>query len=49
MERIIGDMVDSMGGVFAQTILPWAWEHKFWLAAFIPLLVIIAIAKWMWD
>jgi hypothetical protein len=49
MERVINNILGSMGGFLTQTVLPWAWENKFWLAAFIPLIVIIAIAKWMWD
>ena len=46
---IVGDIVDWTGSFLVHTLAPWAWEHKIWIAAALPLIVIIAVVKWMWD
>ena len=46
---IISTVVDWTGNFLVHTLAPLAWENKFWIAAALPVIVIIAIAKWMWD
>jgi hypothetical protein len=47
IDNIFSDIVGSLSTFVLQTLLPWAWEHKMWLAALIPFAVVIAIAKWI--
>jgi hypothetical protein len=49
ISRIVTDLLNQVAGLFLNTLLPWAWDNKFWVATLIPLIVVIAIAKWMWD
>jgi len=49
VEGIISNALGDMMHFIVNGMLPWAWENKFWIIALIPVLAIIAIAKWMWD
>lgn len=49
IEQTLGDAVDWMVNFLVHTLAPWAWDNKFWIAVFIPFLVVLAIVKWMWD
>ena len=48
IDNILGDIVDWTGTFLVHTLAPWAWDHKFWFAAILPLIVVVAIVKWMW-
>jgi hypothetical protein len=47
--RTVTDLLSQVAGFFLNAFLPWAWDHKFWFATVVPLIVIVAIAKWIWD
>ncbi|MBI4831780.1 MAG: hypothetical protein HY801_09555 [Candidatus Lindowbacteria bacterium] len=47
IENIFGDVVGAVSGFLVHTFVPWAWDHKMWIAALIPFIVVIAIVKWI--
>jgi len=47
--NILGDIVSATANFVVHTLGPWAWDHAMWIAVVVPLIVILAIAKWMWD
>ncbi len=49
IEGLLGDAVGWTSNFFLHTFMPWAWDNKMWFAVFIPIIALIAIAKWMWD
>ncbi len=49
IEQTLGDTVSWMINFLVNTLAPWAWDNKGWIAVFVPLIVVLGIAKWMWD
>jgi hypothetical protein len=51
MRVVEGIISDALGDLseFANNLLPWMWENKFWFFAIIPIIALLIIAKWMWD
>jgi hypothetical protein len=49
IEHTLSDAVSWMVNFLVHTLAPWAWENKFWIAVFIPLIVVLAVVKWIWD
>jgi len=49
INHILSDLLGQVSGLFLNTLLPWAWDNKMWIAVVIPLVVTIVIAKWIWD
>jgi hypothetical protein len=49
VEGVFSDVLGQMSNFIMHSILPWAWDNKFWIMALIPVIALIAIAKWMWD
>ncbi|UCD56334.1 MAG: hypothetical protein JSV16_10910 [Candidatus Hydrogenedentota bacterium] len=47
IDGILSDMVGWMSDFFVHTLLPWAWENKFWIAVALPFIVLIAVARWI--
>lgn len=49
IDHMLGGIVSATVNFFVHTLAPWAWDHAMWIAVVVPLIVILAIAKWMWD
>jgi hypothetical protein len=51
MRVVEGIISDALGPItdFSNKILPWMWENKMWLIALIPVIAVIAIAKYIHD
>ncbi len=47
IENIANSIIDWAFPFLTGTFLPWLWDHRLWIAALIPLAVVISIAKWI--
>ena len=49
VEGVISDVLGTMTDFLLNGLLPWAWDNKFWFISLIPVMLVIVIAKYLWD
>jgi hypothetical protein len=49
IDNLPGDAIAWGTDSLVHTLPMWAWEHKLWLIAMIPVVGVIVLAKYLWD
>ena len=47
IENTVGNLLGWLANFLVHSLVPWAWDHRLWFIALIPIAGLLAIAKWI--